>query len=227
MTTTEAEVTTTPAAAPHAAGMTIADVLARMVPIVPTEAEIETLHRNALAARAERDEAEERRRRMRAEIEAARTGAQPRPELVQVIADLTAQEVEARVKGLTLPSGHAKRMAEARAAVAAAEVKRTEAELLLPALESMLPQINADAVRACDRANHASALYGNALLARQAATRYLPAIAAALQVEAELGSILEEWGGNVSLKVEFRSPETGDRWDRREVERVIERAAAQ
>lgn len=224
MIATEDQVTTT--APQQAAGMSIADVLKAMVQTVPTDAELDTLRSNALAARAERDEAEDRRKRMRAEIEAARTGAQPRPELVQVIATLTAQEVEARVKGIPLPSGHAKRMAEAREAVAAAEVKRNEAELLLPALESMLPGINSDATKARDRANHASALYGNALMKREAATRYLPAIAAALEIEAEMEAILNEWGGRWEPMLQFSSPETGDLWTRRDVMGVIERAGA-
>lgn len=214
-----------PAALAASQPRTIADVLSRMVSATPTEAELADLRTAAEAARVALSEAEDRRRRLRAEIETARTAAQPRPDLVEAAAALVAGEIEARVRAIPLPENHGARTAQARAAITAAELKRTEAELLLPALESMLPEIDGDARRARDWFNRASAAYGTASALRLAATRYLPAVAQVMQIESEIEQVIDQWGGNVNLEVSFLNPATGDPWRRKEVEREIERSA--
>lgn len=197
-----------------------------MVPNSPTAGDLERLRLEAEATRTAANQAADRVKRLQAEIAAAKSTAQPQPELAQIMAALTAAEIEARVRAVPLPKGHAERVAESRAAIAAAEAKRAEAEVVLPALESLRQEIDADARRARDMANHASATYGSALMLHTAATRYLPALAAALAVEAEISQIEDTWGGNVSFEIQFRNPSTGDRWTRNELERVVEKESA-
>lgn len=212
-------------AAPAApAAMTVAQFLARMVPAVPGQAELAALHDAAERAKAAAHEAEERRQRLRAEIEAARTATQPRPDLVEAVAALTAAEIEARVRSVALPSDHPHRMAEARAAIASAESKRAESELLLPVLERLLADVDAEARRARTDLDRASAAYGTAAALSMAAGRYLPALAVVLEAQAEITRILDRWGGNVHVQTKFADPITGhDGWTLREVERQIER----
>lgn len=195
-----------------------AALLARMVPNPPAAEEVERLRLEAETARTAAAQAKERVTRLVAEIAVAKTAAQPRPDLAQAMAELTAKEIEARVKGLPMPKGHADRMAEARAAIAAAEARRAEAELTLPALESLRAEIDADAHRAADASTLACAVYGNAAMLHLSVTRYLPALAAALEVEAELAQIEDTWGGNVDFGLTFQNPSTGDKWTRRDVE---------
>jgi hypothetical protein len=196
-----------------------ATFVAAMVPSPATDEELERMRTAAEVARTAQSQAADRTKRLEAEITAAKTAAQPRPELAEAMAELTAKEIEARVKALPLAKGHTERVAEARAAIAEAEARRTEAELVLPALEAMRPEITADVRRTRDTFNKASGTYGTALALRVAADRYLPAVASALAAEAELAEIEDAWGGNVSFELGFLNPSGGDRWNRRDVEK--------
>lgn len=208
------------------APLTIAGVLARMVPTPPTADDLERLRVEAEAARTAARQAADRVKRLTAEIEAARTTAQPRPDLAQTMAALTAKEIEARVKGLPMPKGHAERVAEARAAIAAAEARRMEAELTLPALESLQAEIKAEATRASNAETRACSTYGSAAMLHTISTRYLPALAEALQIEHELVQIEDTWGGNISFGVQFQNPITGARWTRVDLQDVADKVVA-
>lgn len=190
------------------------------LPEPPADATLDGLRTAAEAAKTAAREAAERVTRLQAEIEGCKAAMQPRPDLSQTVADLVKVEIDARVRNLTPPGGHAKRIADARAAVSAAEATRTEAELLLPALESMVGEVRADAARARDEASKASALYGSAATLRVLVNRYLPALAAILSIEAEIEDIGDAWGSRYSVGTEFRNPDSGDKWTLRDLLRV-------
>lgn len=192
--------------------------LQAMLGEVPTDTELEALRIAADEARATAIEANKRLAQLREEIETARAATQPRPDLVETLAGLTAAEIEARVRALALPADHGQRMAAARSAIAQAEAKRMEAELLAPALEKLLPEIESEARRARDAASSASARYGTSACVRVAAERYLPAIAAALEAEGDIERLLEDHGGSAWVETTFLSLRTGSKFGRREVE---------
>jgi len=199
-------------------------VLAGLLPKAATDDELAALRTEAEAARAALAAAKQRFDAMQKEVEKARAASAPRPELAHAAATLKAAEIEARVRDLPGAKEHARRATEAQAALAAAEAQRQEAELLLPALTTVLDELKAEATRAGNRATDASVRFGSALMCRLARDEFVPRVAEVLAVERKLATIAEEWwcAAVYESTVSFGS----HRWTLNDLMREAERADA-
>lgn len=192
--------------------------LTKLLPLAPTDAELAKLQADAEATRKAARDATARVQALEAEIATTKATTEPRPDLALEIAALTAQEIESRVKGTPLTKDHAKRLAEARAAAGNAEVQRLEAETLLPALEVMRVDMQAEADRLANVARKAGGAYGSALAAVAITKEYAPRLADLLATERAIRDIENEWGSRWYVETAFRAPDGGDTWTGRELD---------
>lgn len=192
--------------------------LTKLLPLAPTDAELAKLQADAEATRKAARDATARVQALEAEIATTKATTEPRPDLAREIAALTAQEIESRVKGTPLAKDHAKRLAEARAAAGNAEVQRLEAETLLPALEAMRVDMQAEADRLANVARKAGGAYGSALAAVAIAKEYAPRLVELLAAERAIREIESEWGSRWYVETAFRAPDGGDTWTGRELD---------